>query len=124
MTARFQLTALDCPHPVQLGRFYERLTGGTLEPFGDLTEDEIVWIELDTGNGILAFQKIAHYVAPTWPEGNTPQQLHLDFTVPNLDEGEAFVLSLGATKADFQPGKTFRIYLDPVGHPFCLVERP
>jgi hypothetical protein len=33
------------------------------------------------------------------------------------------VLSLGATKADFQPGDTFRVYLDPVGHPFCLVLR-
>jgi hypothetical protein len=49
-----------------------------------------------------------------------PQQFHLDFVVDDLDEAEAAVLELGATKADFQPGKTFRVFLDPVGHPFCF----
>ena len=61
----------------------------------------------------------------TWPEGPVPQQLHLDFGVVDLDAGEAHALSLGATKAGFQPGTTFRVFLDPVGHPFCLVlEQP
>jgi hypothetical protein len=50
-----------------------------------------------------------------------PQQLHLDFLVSDLDEGERHVLEQGATKHSFQPGDTFRVYLDPVGHPFCLV---
>jgi hypothetical protein len=31
------------------------------------------------------------------------------------------VLALGAKKAEFQPGTTFRVFLDPAGHPFCLV---
>ena len=66
---------------------------------------------------------MATYVAPTWPEGPRPQQLHLDFDVDDLDEGEALVLGLGATKAEVQPGRSFRVYLDPVGHPFCLVLR-
>jgi hypothetical protein len=30
------------------------------------------------------------------------------------------VLALGARKADHQPGQTFRVFLDPEGHPFCL----
>jgi hypothetical protein len=30
------------------------------------------------------------------------------------------VLALGATKAQHQPGTTFRVFLDPAGHPFCL----
>jgi hypothetical protein len=30
------------------------------------------------------------------------------------------VLARGATKADVQPGTTFRVFLDPAGHPFCL----
>jgi hypothetical protein len=50
-----------------------------------------------------------------------PQQLHLDFDVDDLDASEAVALSLGASKPDFQPGETFRVFLDPVGHPFCLV---
>jgi hypothetical protein len=31
------------------------------------------------------------------------------------------VLALGARKVDVQPGTTFRVYLDPAGHPLCLV---
>ncbi len=31
------------------------------------------------------------------------------------------MLALGARKAAVQPGKTFRVYIDPAGHPFCLV---
>jgi len=31
------------------------------------------------------------------------------------------VLAAGATKAETQPGESFRVYLDPAGHPFCLV---
>jgi Glyoxalase-like domain len=50
-----------------------------------------------------------------------PQQMHLDVDVDDLDEGEAAVLPLGAVKAEQQPGKTFRVFLDPAGHPFCLV---
>ena len=56
-----------------------------------------------------------------WPSAEHPQQLHLDFDVPDLDAGEAAVLAIGARKAEFQPGTTFRVYLDPAGHPFCLV---
>jgi Glyoxalase-like domain len=37
-----------------------------------------------------------------------------------LDAAEAAVLDLGATKPSHQPGTTFRVFLDPAGHPFCL----
>ena len=29
-------------------------------------------------------------------------------------------LELGAIKHEHQPGTTFRVFLDPAGHPFCL----
>ena len=58
--------------------------------------------------------------APDWPGQAVPQQMHLDVIVEDLDAGEAAVLELGATKHDHQPGKTFRMFLDPAGHPFCL----
>jgi len=35
---------------------------------------------------------------------------------------EAAVLELGATKHEHQPGTTFRVFLDPAGHPFCLCQ--
>jgi hypothetical protein len=36
--------------------------------------------------------------------GNIPKQIHLDFEVDDLDEGERHVLSIGARKANYQPG--------------------
>jgi hypothetical protein len=124
VTIRYSLTALDCPSPLALAEFYSKLTGLEVEPLGDFAPEDVTWIELlNNGRPTIAFQKIDHFVAPTWPEGAIPQQLHLDFEVKDLDEGESFVLSLGATKADFQPGEGFRVYLDPIGHPFCLVQR-
>jgi hypothetical protein len=117
-----RVTALDCPDPLALAAFYAALTGLEVEPLGDFKPEDVTWIELfDGGRAVLGFQKIDHYVVPTWPEGPIPQQLHLDFSVSDLDEGETHALEVGAKKADYQPGDTFRVYLDPVGHPFCLV---
>ena len=121
---RLQLFALDCPDPLALADFYSRVTGLEVEPLLDFPPEKVTWIELVNPSGpSLAFQKVDHYVAPTWPEGAVPQQAHLDLTVAALDEGERHVLAAGATKAAVQPGESFRVYLDPVGHPFCLVRR-
>jgi hypothetical protein len=46
--------------------------------------------------------------------------MHLDVVVDDLDAAEAEVIALGATKHEHQPGTTFRVLLDPAGHPFCL----
>ncbi|MBG6181073.1 hypothetical protein IWX62_002284 [Arthrobacter sp. CAN_A1] len=46
--------------------------------------------------------------------------MHFDLMVEDLDQGEAVVLGLGGTKAEVQPGTTFRVFLDPASHPFCL----
>jgi hypothetical protein len=119
---RYQLVGLDCPDPLALAAFYSRLTGLEVEPLGDFKPEEVEWIELDNGqHPTIAFQKVPNYAAPTWPAGAIPQQLHLDFLVPDLDAGEEHALSVGARKHEYQPGTTFRVYLDPVGHPFCLV---
>lgn len=124
-TPRYSLVALDCPDPVALASFYSTLSGLEVEPLEGVALEEVTWLELlHDGHPTIAFQKVANYVAPTWPEGSVPQQLHLDFDVDDLDAGEAFVLSIGATKALTQPGTTFRVYYDPIGHPFCLVLKP
>ena len=118
----FSVAALDCPDPLELAAFYAALTGLEVEPLGDFPPEDVTWIELlNDGHATIGFQKVPSYVAPTWPEGSVPQQLHLDFSVADLDESEALALRLGASKADFQPGQSFRVFLDPVGHPFCLV---
>jgi predicted enzyme related to lactoylglutathione lyase len=107
---------LDCRDPLELAAFYSRLTGW---PVDDGSEES--WATVVTPFGIaLAFQQVEDYVAPSWPSTDPPQQFHLDFDVADLDDGEREVLALGATKADHQPGETFRVFLDPQGHPFCL----
>jgi len=79
---RYQLVGLDCPDPIALATFYSRLTGLEVEPLGDFKPEEVEWIELDNGHHpTIAFQKVPNYVAPTWPTGAVPQQLHLDFLV-------------------------------------------
>jgi hypothetical protein len=114
---RLHLVALDCPDPYELATFYSALTGIAIDtspghaPDVDLVHDALP---------ALIFQRVEHFVAPTWPDGNIPKQMHLDFEVDDLDDGERHVLSIGARKTDCQPGTTFRVFLDPVGHPFCL----
>ncbi|MEO9180196.1 MAG: VOC family protein [Acidimicrobiales bacterium] len=117
-----RLTALDCPDPLTLANFYSQLTGLNVKPLGDSRPEDVDWIELLNGDSpTLAFQKIDNYVAPIWPVGLVPQQLHLDFLVDDLDIAEQHALAIGAMKHEVQPGTTFRVYLDPVGHPFCFV---
>ena len=127
-------SAIDCSDPINLANFYSSITGLKVDITTENTDSNIVWVELKDNQGIpkLAFQKVANYKAPTWPEGPIPQQLHLDFAVKNLDETEIELLKIGAIKTEFQPGspKTndysteFRVYLDPEGHPFCIIHRP
>ena len=127
-------SAIDCADPINLANFYSSITGLKVDVLTENTDSNIVWVELKDNQGIpkLAFQKVANYKAPTWPEGPIPQQLHLDFAVKDLDETEIELLKIGAVKTEFQPGspKTndysteFRVYLDPEGHPFCIIHRP
>lgn len=118
--ARFSLVALDCPQPLELAKFYAAITGWDLRsPAG--ADDE--WVQLVSPHGAtIAFQRAPGHRPPLWPSDDDPQQLHLDFDVDDLDVGEKAVLAIGARKADVQPGGvSFRVYLDPAGHPFCLV---
>ena len=118
--ARFSLVAIDSRDHRGLAEFYAAVTGWNVRPSAPGDDDD--WIELvGDGGATIAFQQVADHEPPVWPGSAHPQQLHLDFDVPDLDEGERRVLAIGARKADFQPGTTFRVYLDPAGHPFCLV---
>ncbi len=114
--ARFSLVALDCPDPPALAAFYAALTGWQVE------DAETDWVQLRSSAGAtIAFQLSPDHEAPVWPSDDHPQQAHLDFDVDDLEVAEAQVLAIGARKAAFQPGESFRVYLDPAGHPFCLV---
>jgi catechol 2,3-dioxygenase-like lactoylglutathione lyase family enzyme len=120
--ARWALVALDCPDAQALAGFYSALTGWPVA-VGNEIDDE--WVFLDAGGGpTIAFQEVPEYVPPQWPGQDHPQQAHLDFDVPDLDAAQERVLALGAILTPTQPGESWRVFLDPAGHPFCLVERP
>ncbi len=115
--ARTPVVVLDCPDPQALAEFYGALLGWEVTPGGD------DWWSIRAEYGhTLCFQQVDGFTAPRWPGQEVPQQLHIDVDVDDLDTAEAAVLELGATKHDHQPGTTFRVFLDPAGHPFCLCQ--
>lgn len=113
--ARFPTVVLDCPDPAVMATFYGTLLGWKLEQ-----NDGNVWFIRAEYGDALGFQKVAGFAPPQWPGQDVPQQMHLDVTVDDLDAAETAVLALGATKCEHQPGTSFRVFLDPAGHPFCL----
>lgn len=106
--------ALACPDAGELAAFYAEITGGKVTFLDDR------WATVNAPGGRIDFQTAPGYAAPTWPGPTSSMQMHLDFYVDDADAAEARVLSAGATKYEFQPGDHFRVYADPVGHPFCL----
>lgn len=111
----FGVVAIDCPEPKKLAGFYAAL----LE-WPEPEVDDEYWVTLRGPNGArIAFQRVSDYRPPEWPGQDVPQQLHLDFYVADLDAGQERALGLGAKLLDDTP-ETFRVYADPVGHPFCL----
>ena len=112
--AQFPTVVLDCPNPTTLATFYGAMLDWKVEARDD-------WADIRADHGqCISFQQVADFAAPRWPGQEHPQQMHLDVVVDDLDTAEAAVLALGATKHEHQPGTTFRVFLDPAGHPFCL----
>ncbi|MCW2765229.1 MAG: hypothetical protein JWO11_1188 [Nocardioides sp.] len=113
--ARFPGVIIDCPDPTALAEFY-----GALLDWGVRVEEGRAEIRPADGSDCISFQQVEGYRAPQWPDQTVPQQMHLDLIVNDLDEGEEAAIRLGASKASAEPGKSFRVLLDPAGHPFCL----
>jgi hypothetical protein len=115
---RVRAIVLDCPDPLALSGFYAELLGWPPDPDPD-TENEWATLASTDCNVKIEFQRVSGYQPPTWPEGERPQMLHLDFLVEDLPAAHDRALRIGAQYlADESP--EFRVYADPVGHPFCL----
>ena len=71
------------------------------------------------GQPRMAVQLAPNHVPPDWPDGS-PQQIHVDLWVDEVEPAEAEVLSLGARLLRAVDEEQFRVYADPAGHPFCL----
>ena len=116
---RLGAVVLDTPDPAGAAAFYSRLLGLDV---GDADEDWVTVTGADTGLD-LAFQLAPNLIAPTWPDGEIPQQFHLDLYVEDLNAAEQHAVSIGARPVEGpDPSPEFRTYLDPAGHPFCLCQ--
>ena len=125
---------LDTTDARALAEFYRELLGlhyrpgDEPPPAGEPDERGRDWLVLRGGDGQrqLAFQQVAALPEATWPEGEHPQQLHLDLTVDTaeaLAEQHERALQLGARllldRSD-DPDEALYVYADPSGHPFCI----
>ncbi|MFE1251977.1 VOC family protein [Streptomyces sp. NPDC058735] len=120
--ARFRSAVLDCPDPRELARFHAQVVGGTPE---DDDPDRVVLRV--PGGPRPAFQRSPGHTAPERPRADrNAQQFHPDVdggpTWEGIDAAEQRVLEPGARVLDREDDekKGFRVYADPVGHPFCL----
>ncbi|HYT09094.1 MAG TPA: VOC family protein [Mycobacteriales bacterium] len=118
---RLDIVVYDCPDARALAGFYAALLGREVL---DAADD---WVTLSTdgaGGPKLAFQRVDGYQPPRWPSRRHPQQMHVDVQVSDLATAAQSALGLGARAvsevfaADSTP---WRVFVDPVGHPFCLV---
>lgn len=99
-------------------RFWAGVLGGTVD-----AEDHWHMVLVD-GRPSVGVQLAPDHVPPVWPDGQPPQQIHLDLWVPDIEEARATVTALGATVLasadDGVSADAFEVYADPAGHPFCL----
>lgn len=116
MTTKIAMFTIDCADPAALASFYSELLGMDIAASGD----EYAML---TGDGpALGFGQAEGYRAPEWPNQFGSKQYHLDLAASDVPATEAKALELGASLADPQPGDTWRVLLDPAGHPFCLTD--
>ena len=109
---------IDCPDPMKLAAFYSQVTGRAIMEGSSGSLAGITFGEVD-----LAFQRVADYRPPRWPDDEHPKQFHLDFEVDEIGLEQRRVVKLGATlqKDLIGPdGYGWQVYTDPAGHPFCL----
>jgi len=124
-------TVLDTTDVRGLAEFYRQLLGLQYRP-GDEppTEgpDDEDWLVLVEAGGArrLAFQRVERLEPTTWPSHDVPMQLHVDYTVPDVEALERHrdrALALGARlvldRSD-HPEEPLYVLADPAGHPFCI----
>jgi len=121
----FDTVVLDCPDPAALARFYAELLDWPMPHVGPEAEEEGGAVTLDPprGGAGIGFHRAAGFVAPTWPGPQVQQQLHLDLHVGDIEAAHQRAVALGARHLHSHSHTAtagYRVYGDPVGHPFCL----
>ena len=115
-TARLAMITVDCADPAASAAFWSTLLGWDIVASGD------DYAMLKGPSHALGFGRVEDYEPPTWPNEHGSKQFHFDLAVDDLDAAQQATIELGATAVDPQPGETWRVLLDPAGHPFCLTK--
>jgi len=115
-TARLAMITLDCADPAASAAFWSTLLGWDIVASG---ED---YAMLSGPSHALGFGRVEDYEPPAWPNEHGSKQFHFDLAVDDLGAAQQATIELGATAVDPQPGETWRVLLDPAGHPFCLTK--
>jgi catechol 2,3-dioxygenase-like lactoylglutathione lyase family enzyme len=125
-------TVLDTTRPRELAEFYRALLGlryrdgDAVDPAG--TVDDPDWLVLVDHHDQrkLAFQKVERLERTTWPSPDVPMQMHLDLTVPDVEDlerqkerAEALGATLLLDRSD-SADEPLYVFADPSGHPFCI----
>ncbi|WP_152365453.1 VOC family protein [Microlunatus speluncae] len=114
--ASVAMFTIDCADPTPLAAFYSRLLGMTVA----YQDENAAMLTSESGGPAIGFGKVDHYTPPAWPDDRSEKQFHLDLKVADIPAAEKLAVELGATVPEQQPGETWRVLLDPAGHPFCL----
>jgi predicted enzyme related to lactoylglutathione lyase len=117
MRIRHQVVVFDAADLSAESRFWAGLLGGKVDTYDD-------WhMVLVDGRPLVGVQLAPDHIPPDWPHG-TPQQIHLDMWVDDIETAHNEVMSLGAKllKEATDSGSSYhaQVYADPAGHPFCL----
>lgn len=113
--ATLKMVTIDSGDARRDARFWSQLLGWQIAH----EQDEYAMLVGDSGVAI-GFGTVAGHESPAWPNTNGTKQFHFDLAVDDLDEAASACEELGATIPAYQPGETWRVLLDPSGHPFCL----
>jgi predicted enzyme related to lactoylglutathione lyase len=112
-----QVVVFDAADLPAESRFWAGVLGGTVD-----TEDDWHMVLVD-GAPRVGIQLAPDHTPPEWPDG-TPQQIHLDLWIDDVEAAHEQVVSLGATllkpAEDDEAPDAYQVYADPAGHPFCL----
>ena len=113
--ATLKMVTLDSSDARRDAEFWSAVLGW------EVTAVEDAYAMLSGPGGVaLGLGTLADHEAPGWPNAHGSKQFHFDLAVDDLDAAAADIVGLGATLPDEQPGETWRVLLDPSGHPFCL----
>lgn len=116
MKINHQVVVFDSADLETESAFWAGVLGGTVD-----VDDDWHMVLVD-GLPRIGVQLDPEHIRPDWPDG-TPQQVHLDLWVEDIEPAHDHVMALGAQvlkSATYEEGSAYQVYSDPSGHPFCL----